>query len=92
MEEIELLRPSDVSKALGLEKTADLLDINVERLTQQSLSDLRSKNPKKYELQILGVICMNQGISIDELLSYCKSRKEIAKSMKKTNAEFQENL
>lgn len=91
MDKTDLPKPSDISKALGLEKTADLLDINVDRLTQQSLSDLRSKNPKKYELQLLGTICLNQNISVDELLAYCRNRQEIGKSLKNID-KFQENL
>jgi len=87
----DLPKPNQVAKALELEKTADLCDIGVDRLSQASLSDLHIKNPKKYELQLLGTICMQQGISIDELLAYCKNRSEIAKSLKNSD-KFQENL
>jgi len=86
-----LPKPNQVAKALGLKKTADLCNIGVDRLSQASLSDLHKNNPKKYELQLLGTICMQQDISIDELLAYCKNRTEIAKSLKNSN-KFQENL
>ena len=77
------IKLNQVAKKLNLSKTADLCDIGVDRLSQASLSDLQKNNPKKFELQLLGTICMQQGVSIDELLAYCNTRAEIAKSFKK---------
>lgn len=68
MEKKELPLPSDISKKLNVNRDI-FFKLESGNLSSTSMSMLRKKNPEKYELMTLGLICYKNNISINELIS-----------------------
>ncbi|MDQ1339789.1 MAG: hypothetical protein QG567_943 [Campylobacterota bacterium] len=76
-----ILKPKEIADLLGM-PVESLVDIDVDRVSSDSLNKLSRSNPKKYNLQMLGVVCFKLNISIEELVLYSKQRDEILKLLK----------
>ena len=78
----KILKPKDVADLIGTD-VQDLVNIDVDRISSDSLNKLAKENPKKYQLQILGVVCMKLDISIEELVLYSKQREAFMELLEK---------
>lgn len=78
----ELLKPKDVAELLGMD-VQSLVDVGVNRISSDSLNKLARENPKKYKLQIFGIVCMKLDISIEELILYFKQRESFVELLEK---------
>lgn len=78
----DLLKPKDIARLLGI-KVSELIDIDVDRISSDSLNKLSDENPKKYQLQMLGVVCTKLDISVEEIVLYSKQRDENIKLLEK---------
>ena len=68
-------KPIDIAKKLKL-SVPELLN-GIDNVSSASLSELRKNNPKKYMMQMQGIICVKSNISIDELINYNDLKKSI---------------
>jgi len=81
MVENKILKPKEVADLIGID-VESLVDIDVDRISSDGLNKLSRTNPKKYNLQMLGVVCCKLDISIRELILYSQQRDEIKKLLK----------
>jgi len=72
----KLLKPKEVADLIGI-GVESLVDIDVDRISSDGLNKLSKTNPKKYNLQMLGVVCCKLNISIKEIVLYSQQRDEI---------------
>lgn len=77
----ELPRPKEITEQLSID-TDSLLDIDVDRISNDSLNKMARSNPSKYEVQMLGVMCKRFDITIEELLCIIKQREIQLKRLK----------
>ena len=56
MDNAELLFPSEICKKLG-EDREEFFKLESGRMSTTSVNTLRNKNPEKYKIMMLGLIC-----------------------------------
>lgn len=80
MQNIQLLSPTEIAKAIGEKKSTDLIG-NANNITVQSLSNLKKANPNKYEVVILGLIVKKLNINVDDLIFLNEFKNNSEKSL-----------
>jgi hypothetical protein len=68
-------KPKDIAKLLGT--TVEEMLSDVDKTSSASLSELAKKNPKKYEINMLGIVAKNLNISVEELIKYSELKDAI---------------
>lgn len=76
----EHLRPKEIAELLNIE-TESLSDIDVDRISNDSLNKMARENQEKYEVQMLGVICKRFDITIEELIFIINQREVLKKRL-----------
>lgn len=67
--------PLKIAKKFGL-KIENLVN-NVECISEASLLNLKRRNPKKYEITMIGLVAKELNISMNDLLYMYRVKKEI---------------
>lgn len=80
IQNIQLLSPTEIAKAIGEKKSTDLIgDIN--NISISSLIGLKKTNPNKYEVVILGLITKKLNINVDDLIFLSERKNNSEKSL-----------
>ena len=72
----------EISDLVGC-SVEELVDVGINRVSSDSLNKLARENVKKYEMQILGIVCMKLGISVDELKLFAQLKKIMSSGIKR---------
>lgn len=80
MQNIQLLSPTEIAKAIGEKKSTDLIG-NANNITVQSLSNLKKTNPNKYEVVVLGLVAKKLNINVDDLIFLNEFKNNSEKSL-----------
>ncbi len=80
IQNIQLLSPTEIAKAIGEKKSTDLIG-DIDNISISSLIGLKKTNPNKYEIVILGLITKKLNINIDDLIFLSERKNNSEKSL-----------
>ena len=80
IQNIQLLSPTEIAKAIGEKKSTDLIG-DIDNISISSLIGLKKTNPNKYEVVILGLITKKLNINVDDLIFLSERKNNFEKSL-----------